>query len=180
MLENTEQNYGIVAKSLHWLIAVWMIGMLIMGLWMTGLPQVPDTFKIYGWHKASGMLLLAAVVLRLWWRARNVLPRLIGVENVWQVRAAHAAHRVFYVWMLLMPLSGWVMSSAFGFPVSMFGLVQLPNLVSPNKELGEFFAEVHEWTAYALIATILLHIAAALWHHYVHKDETLRRMWFAR
>ncbi len=172
---NTAVSYGWVAKSLHWSMGVLMIGMLALGYYMNGLESTPFKFDLYWWHKSFGTLVLMLVAVRLAWKAAN--PHVAPVPMPrWQVMAARAVHFSLYVLMFAMPLSGLVMSSAFGFPVSFFGLFTLPSLISPDKELGSLAAELHEIGMYALFALISLHVAAALKHHFLEHDGTLRRM----
>lgn len=173
-IKNNETHFGLVAITLHWLMAILIIGMLCVGLYMTSLPVGMLKLKLYGWHKAFGILILTLVILRILWRLTNATPVL--ALPWWERTAARLAHFVLYVLMLAMPLSGWLMTSAAGLPPSFFGLFTLPNLVAPNDELRELFGLMHEWLAYGLIAVIILHTLAALKHHFIDKDDILRRM----
>ncbi len=175
-LRNTTQSYGSLAKSLHWLVALLIIGMLAVSLWMVGLPLSPDKFKIYGLHKSVGITILSLAALRLFWKSINESPLLPATMNGLEKFLAKAAHAGLYVMMFAMPLTGWCMSSAAGISVSVFGLFTLPNLVAPDKELKHQFQELHELLAWALIAMIVLHAMAALLHHFYYKDNVLRRM----
>jgi len=172
---NKSDHYGVVAISFHWLIAILMIGMLILGLYMADLPSSMWKLKLIGWHKEIGLLILGLASLRLAWRLINVTPSLQN-EPYWQQLAAHASHWAFYGFMFAMPLTGWLLSSAAGFPISFFGLFVAPALIAPNETLRPIFAEIHEWLAYGLIAVICVHVGAALWHHFIRKDNILRRM----
>jgi cytochrome b561 len=165
-----------VAKAFHWGMALLILGLLGMGLYMSGLKLSPFKLNLYWWHKSVGLTVLALVAARLWWRVTN--PRVEALPNIphWQRLAANAVHFGLYVLMFSMPLSGWLMSSAHGFPVSFFGWFTLPDLIAPSKEWGGFFHEVHELGMLAFFALIGLHAAAALKHHFVDKDATLRRM----
>lgn len=173
---NTDERYGAIAKLFHWLIGLGIIGMLCVGLYMVGMPMSPDKFKVYGLHKAIGATILFLVVLRVLWRFSNPVPLLPSDMPRWQAWGAHLSHLALYGLMFAIPLTGWAMSSAAGFPVSVFGLFTLPNLVAPDNELREFFGEAHEWLAYGLIAVLLAHVGAALEHHFIRKDTILRRM----
>lgn len=173
-IKNSEQAYGTVAKSLHWIIAIIMIGMLCLGLYMTRLPLSLEQVKLIGWHKEIGVIVLALAFIRIAWRLLNVTPLL---SLPWLEKfAARAIHWAFYGFMFALPITGWLMSSAAGFPVSFFGLFTLPDLIAPNETLRHLLAETHKWLAYGLIATICLHVAAALKHHFIDKDDILRRM----
>jgi cytochrome b561 len=173
-IKNTRDRFGIVSISLHWIIALLIIGMLFVGLYMADLPKGPEKLKFYGWHKEFGMLILALLMMRLTWRLSNVTPTL----NIprWERIAARAAHWALYVLMFAMPITGWLVTSAAGLPVSFFGLFVIPVLIEPNKELKHVFAILHEYIAYGLIAVICLHVAAALKHEFIDKDDILRRM----
>ena len=172
---NSPSSYGWVAKSLHWFMAVMILGMLAVGLYMSDMELSPQKLQLYGWHKSVGSVLLGLFFVRITWKLLN--PSVAALPApAWQRIAAKATHSAFYALMLAMPLSGWLMSSAYGFPVSVFGLFTLPDLVSPDKEWAEVFYEAHELGMLALFALIALHVLAALKHHLFDKDATLKRM----
>jgi len=170
-----QQRYHRVSIGFHWLVAVMIIGLLALGLIMVELPK-PDKYAFYGWHKAFGIIVLALVVLRLGWRLKQKPPALPSTTPVWQAIASHVTHWALYTMMLVMPLAGWVMSSAGGHPVSVFG-ISIPAIVGEDKELGKLAHDVHQVGAWIFIALIALHIGAALFHHFVQKDGLLHRMW---
>lgn len=176
LIKNTPLAYGAVAKAFHWLMFVVIAGLLAAGLVMTDLPNGPDKFRVYGLHKAFGILVLMLVCVRLAWKLRNMAPALPATLTVWEKRMAHAGHAALYGFMFAMPLSGWAMSSAAGFPVSFFGWFTLPDLLAPDKGLKADLVELHETLAWALMAMIALHVLAALLHHFHHKNNVLRRM----
>ena len=172
---NTPHTYGWVAKLFHWVMAALMLGMLALGYYMSDLPKSPFKFDLYWWHKSFGTLVLMLVAVRLAWKATN--PRVTPVAMPrWQILTAKSVHLALYLLMFAMPLSGLVMSSAFGFPVSFFGLFTVPDMVAPDRALGSLAAEAHELGMYALFGLITLHVAGAFKHHFIDKDETLRRM----
>ena len=173
-LTNNETHFGLVAIIFHWLMALLIIGLLGVGLYMTGLPIGIQKLKLYGWHKEFGILVLALVILRIIWRLTNTTP-VLSLPKL-ELLAARLAHLALYVLMLAMPLSGWLMTSAAGLPPSFFGLFILPSLVAPNDELRQLFALAHEWLAYGLIGIIGVHTLAALKHHFIDKDNVLKRM----
>lgn len=164
---------------LHWLMALLLITLVVLGLYMAGLPDVGfDTRKIRLtlYHKELGLLALMLVGSRLLWRFGSALPSLVESLPDWQKVLARFVHLCFYGLMFALPLTGWLMSSAAAIPVSALGLFTLPDLVPHNDRLFQTFIEVHKWLGYALIACLLAHIAAALRHHFVLKDDTLRKM----
>ena len=173
-IQNSETHYGVIAIILHWLMAILLIALLILGLYMEGLPISLEKLKFYGWHKEYGILALMLVMIRIIWRLINITPRLSLplLEKI----AARTVHWAFYGFMFAMPITGWLITSAAGLPVSFFGLFVLPDLVSPNDDLMKLFQEIHQWLGYGLIATIILHASAAFKHHFINKDDILRRM----
>lgn len=175
LIRNTESHYGSVTILLHWIMAILIIGLLILGLYMVPLPISREKLKFYRWHKEFGMLVLMLIVLRVAWRLSNITPSLASLP-LWEKFAARSVHYAFYVFMFAMPISGWMMSSAAGFSVSFFGLFLLPDLVSPDENLRIALTEIHKWLGYLLIATLFLHVGASLKHHFINKDDILRRM----
>lgn len=173
---NTPDSYGSVAKAFHWAVAALVLGLLGVGLWMTDLPKDPFRLRVYGLHKSFGMLVLMLVLARLAWRFTNPVPRLPeGLPRlaVWGARAGHFA---LYACMFAMPLSGWLMSSAAGYPVAFFSAFTWPDLIAANPEWRPVFRAAHEWIAYALMGLIAAHVGAALWHHFARRDNVLKRM----
>jgi len=176
MLKNTQQTYGSVAKTFHWLIFLLIAGLVTVGFVMEKLPMSPDKFKLFGLHKSFGITVLTLVTLRLLWKLVNAAPLLPDTLSALEKFLAHAGHWTLYALMFLMPFSGWMMSSAAGLPVSVFGWFTLPDLVAPDKDLKEIFREVHKTAAWTLIVMVGLHVLAALLHHFYYKDNVLVRM----
>ena len=178
-LRNSERRYGAAAMMLHWLMAFLLSALVVLGLYMTSLPDVGfDTWKIrlILYHKQLGLLALVLVALRLVWRVGNVLPHLVETIPDWQKVAARFVHLCFYALMLTLPLTGWLMSSATGIPVSVLGLFTLPDLVPYDDRLFHTLIDVHRYLGYALIVCMAAHIGAALRHHFYLRDSTLKRM----
>lgn len=169
-------SYTSIAKLFHWGMALLIIGMLAVGLYMVGMPNSPDKFQLYGWHKALGAILLGLLVLRLLWRLTHRPPAMEANMPALIRIAAHLGHLGLYACMLAMPVTGWVMSSAAGYPVSVFGWFNLPALVEKNQALAKQSNELHTLIAYAFIALIVVHILGALYHHIIRKDGVLTRM----
>jgi cytochrome b561 len=165
--------------ALHWLLALMILGSLAVGLYMTGLPFSPERLKLYNWHKWAGVTILVLSALRLLWRLTHRPPASPPMP-AWQLRASLMAHAVLYALFFAVPLAGWAYSSAAGFPVVLFGVLPLPDFVAPDRALSETLKPVHQWLAYALAAVIVLHVAAALKHHFVDRDGLLLRMMPAR
>lgn len=175
-IKNSLSRYGLVTIIMHWLMAVLIIGLIAIGLYMVRLPISLQKLKLFGWHKEYGILALMLVSVRLGWRFANTVPLLPDHMPRLQKIAAHGAHYIFYVLMFAMPLTGWMMSSATGLPVSFFGLFVLPDLVGVNENLRDALIVTHEWLGYALIAVICAHASAALQHHFYYKDDILKRI----
>jgi len=161
---------------LHWLAALLIIMGFGLGLYMTDLEFSPDKLRYYMWHKWLGITVFLLAVARLAWRAANPPPELPDGMPAWQVRAAGAAHVLLYGLMLAVPLSGWIYSSATGVSVAYLNLVDLPNLVSKDRELAKTLLLVHRSLNYLLAAVVTVHVAAALKHHFVDRDDILARM----
>jgi cytochrome b561 len=173
---NTPLRYGYVAVTLHWMMALLVIGMLCLGLYMTGLSASLEKLKLYGLHKSFGVLILMLVTIRLAWRFSSIIPALPSTLATWQKIAAHVSHVALYACLFIMPLSGWLMSVTAGIPVSFFGLFLLPAPFAADHPLHVFFLTLHQWCAFVLIGLICIHIGAALQHHFIYKDTILKRM----
>lgn len=174
-IKNTKDHFGIIAILLHWIMAILLIGLVILGLYMTSLPLSAQKLKLYGWHKEFGMLVLFLVMFRIVWRIGNVLPSLSSL-NAFERTAARMVHWAFYIFMFALPITGWLITSTAGLPVSFFGLFVIPTLIAANDNLRPVLEMIHEWLAYGLIALFSLHVLAALKHHFINKDDILRRI----
>ncbi len=173
-IKNSKDHFGFIAILLHWVMAILIIGLLILGIYMVNLPISLEKLKLYGWHKEYGILALIVVIIRLFWRWFNTLPHLS--LPMWEKIAARSVHWTFYIFMFAMPITGWIVTSAAGLPASFFGFFVLPNLVSPNEQTRILFQEIHKLLGYGLILLIVLHISAALKHHFINRDDILRRI----
>lgn len=169
-LKNTQNNYGFIALFFHWSMAVIVIGLLILGLYMDSKNPIIETLTLITWHKEWGIVVLGMVTLRFLWRMCNTTPILNGAN--WEKIIARTTHWALYTLMFIMPLSGWLMSSAAQRPISFFGLFTMPHLIGPNQELKGIFSTMHSSIAYILIFLISLHILAAL-KHYMNKKDTI-------
>ena len=158
-------RYNRPAIALHWLMAVGLLATFALGLYMHDLPLSPSKLQLYSWHKWAGVSLFLVVVFRLFWRLTHRVPELPAHMSTAAQRFAHLGHWGLYGLMLAIPISGWLMSSAQGFPVVWFGIWQLPELVGKNAELGERFQDLHVILNYTL-----------LYHHFAKRDGVLARM----
>ncbi|ARU05327.1 cytochrome b [Comamonas serinivorans] len=173
-------SYTGTAKALHWLLAVSLIGLIAFGWYMTGLPISPTKLKFYNWHKWAGITILVLSVARLLWRLTHRPPALPDAMQAampaWQRVAHHGVHHLMYALFFLVPLMGWAMSSAAGFPVVWFGVLELPDFVAKNPELAEVLKPWHGRLAWLLTALIVLHVAAVIKHQLIDRDGLLGRM----
>ena len=171
------QRYTSIAILFHWLIALLIIGAFTMGLVMTEIPGItPTKLKYYSWHKWAGITILGLAALRLLWRLGHKPPPYPASLPVWQQTAANALHRLLYVLMFAVPLSGYFYSLASGVPVVYFGLFQLPVLIEANPELKPVLKAVHFWLNMGLASAVAIHVAAALKHQFIDRDSVLKRM----
>jgi cytochrome b561 len=173
---NTVRSWGSLSKALHWLIVLLIINQWLIAARADSLPLGAAKLSALSWHKSFGMTILALAIIRLVWRWLNPVPTLAGLAKTWERRLAHFSHVLLYALIFAVPLSGWLMSSARNFPVSWFGLFQLPDLVSPDKGLYELMHGLHGQLFAALVIVALLHIAGALKHHFIDRNEVLKRM----
>ena len=168
------------ARSLHWLLALGIVGNFALGVYMSDLPFSPARLQYYSWHKWAGVLVLAFSAVRLLTRLVSPPPALPDAVEAtmpgWQKLAHHATHIGLYALFFAVPLSGWAFSSAAGFPVVLFGVLPLPDWVPVSPDLADVLKPLHRLAAYALAALVLLHVAAALKHALIDRDGLLRRM----
>lgn len=174
--KNTRAEWGSVSKLLHWLVVVLILVMAWIGLRMGDMPNGPDKIATYAMHKSIGISILALVLLRLSWRLYAGAPAAVPGTPAWQERVASLTHWALYALLLAIPLSGWVLNSASGFPLQWFGLFNLPAIVGRDHGLHELAEEVHEWLFWAMVALAVAHAAAAFYHHLFQRDATLARM----
>jgi cytochrome b561 len=170
------QHYTRSAILLHWLTAALIVVSVCIGLYMVELKLSPLKLKLYSWHKWVGVTIFLIAAARLIWRARHPAPALPPNTPQWQRAAAAISHWALYVLLICIPISGWLMSSAFGVTVKYFGVIPLPDLVEKNKELAESLKLLHEALVYTMLTLVATHVAAAIKHHVVDRDNVLHRM----
>ena len=176
VMRNTTQRWGAVSQLLHWLIVVLLIVQVTLAEIADDLPIGVKKLAVLARHKSVGITILGLALLRLAWRLYNPTPLLPGTLKPYERALARFTHVMLYVLLFAMPLSGWMMSSARGFPVSWFHIFQLPDLVPKNKALYDTLVTTHGTLAVVLGVVVTLHVAGALKHHFIHKDDVLRRM----
>lgn len=167
MFNNNAENYGSFSKLLHWLMAVLIVVLLAVGFYIAGFDKEnlsPSQIQMIGMHKAFGALTLMLLVIRIVWLRISPAPVLPAVFTAKEKRVVSSVKGVLYLLMFLMPLSGYVMSSAANRPTSFFGLFDLPMLIAENKAITGAAHEAHEILAFVTIAFILLHVAGVMKH----------------
>lgn len=168
-------TYTRTAIALHWLVAVLILCSFALGLYMVELKLSPTKLKLYSWHKWLGVTIWLLIVVRLAWRLTHKPPPMPAMP-AWQRIAASITHVALYLLVLTIPISGWLFSSASGFPVVYLGVLQLPDLVAKDKALAEVLKEVHGTLNWLMLTLVIVHVGAALKHHLIDRDSVLHRM----
>lgn len=177
MLKNTPQTYGSVSKCLHWIISLVIIGMFALGLWMVDLTYYDSWYvKAPYYHKSFGILLAVAVLFRLLWRWSNPKPKHIVSHKPWEVILAVMTHGLLYVLTFGIIITGYLIPTADGRGIEVFNWFTVPALGSVFEDQEEIAGDIHYWLAVALISLAALHALAAIKHHVIDKDSTLKRM----
>lgn len=184
MLANSQARYGAVAVTLHWLIALGIIGMLALGKYMADLPNSdPSKFDLIQLHKSFGITILALSLLRVVWRLVNKVPALPAHMPTWERWAANASHVLLYVLIIAIPVTGWMVVSAspLGIPTIWFGQFEVPHLpglqgFADQHAAEDQLKETHELLGNLMIFLLVVHVAAALKHHFWDRDDVLVRM----
>jgi cytochrome b561 len=185
---NSDASWGWPARLLHWGMAALILFQLGLGVRSSHFtPDLLARFELVQTHKSWGAVILALALVRLGWRLANPTPRAPAGTPRWQVRAAAASHALLYALMIVLPVSGWVMASAspaqdlLGLENAVFGRLAMPDPWVPGSAAMEALARaVHVWSAVLLGIVLALHVAAALKHHLVDRDDVLARMSFRR
>ncbi|HET6470348.1 MAG TPA: cytochrome b [Pseudomonadales bacterium] len=183
-LRNSGAGYGAVTQALHWVIAALIVVQWVLAELAEAAHHAKAThpaaalqeLALLARHKSIGLTIFALAVVRLVWRFASPPPPLPATMPRWQVRGAKLTHFAFYALLFLLPISGLVMSAAANFPVSYFGLFTIPNVVAPDESLVHVMKERHELLFNALVALAALHVAAALKHQFIDRDDVLRKM----
>lgn len=177
MQKNTKQSYSPLTRWIHWIMAVLILGLLTAGYVMTGVLEDGDTkWAVYGIHKSIGLIILATIWIRLWWRMQNDEPKLPKDLPRWQQWAGRANVRILLALLVIMPVSGFFMSYLGDHPISFFGLFTIPGYGSKHPLAG-LMKDTHETAGLALAILVGLHILAALYHQFIRKDNVFKSMW---
>lgn len=175
MLHNSHNSYGWVSIFFHWISAFAVIGLFAVGFWMVDLSYYSEWYKTAPhYHKSVGVLLLVITVARFAMKLKQTSPKPLG--NTIEVKVAHLAHLILYGLLLLIFISGYLISTADGRGIEIFNWVTLPGAGELFSEQEDTAGFVHRWLAYGLMAMVVLHALAAIKHHFINKDSTLKRM----
>lgn len=178
MIRNTNEAWGWPARAFHWLIALMIVVVFAFGLWMTEVPVRSERPFYFSIHASIGITLLIVLVARYLWSLVNATPDAPAGTPAWQHRAARLTHGALYALTFATAVIGWLLGGVSEPPLEpqAFGLLPMPPPLSAGRAYEDFLEEAHELTAYALIAVAGMHTAVALWHHFVLRDNVLRRM----
>jgi cytochrome b561 len=175
--KNSTTRFGLIAVSLHWLVAMTVFSLFALGLWMTGLDYYDSWYKQGPWlHKSIGILLFFTMMFRLAWRLLTPLPAALASHESWETRVAHVTHLLLYLLLFTIMVSGYLISTADNRAIEVFGWFDVPATITslPNQE--DIAGWVHLILASTLIGLVVLHAAAALKHHFIDRDRTLKRI----
>jgi cytochrome b561 len=174
--EQPPTRYNAVAQTLHWVIAGLIVGQFVLGRMAESLPLGLHKLALLARHKSFGMTILMLAVVRLLWRLTHSAPPLPAGMTTLERAAARGTHAALYALLFAMPLTGWLMSSAKNYSVSWFGLFTWPNLIGRNEAAFDVLRTTHDTLSDVLFAVVVLHILAALKHHFWNRDDVLTRM----
>lgn len=169
------ERYGWPLLGLHWLTLLLIISAYVLGSILEDMTLSPLKLKLYAWHKWVGMLVLFLLPLRIAFRLADKLDHKAELTPL-EVRVSAIVHGMLYLFLIAVPVFGWMHSSAAGFPVVWFGVLPLPDLLGKDRILAEVLKELHEGSVNLLVILVALHAAAALYHHHVRRDGVLARM----
>jgi cytochrome b561 len=162
--------------ALHWSVALLIFATFPLGLYMHDLALTPTKLRLFSYHKWLGVTILLLSLIRIWIRATDRAPVAPPAGPHWQQLAANAAHALLYALILVIPISGWLMSSAQGFQTVWFGVVPIPDIVPKNKDLASLLKLVHKDLNFFMLGVVVVHVLGALQHQFVMRDGVLSRM----
>ncbi|WP_417780558.1 cytochrome b [Stutzerimonas xanthomarina] len=174
---NSSSNYGLVSITMHWVVAVAVVVLFALGYWMVGLTYYSSWYRTApDIHKSIGLLLLALMVLRVIWRFLNRGPAPLANHGQMTRLATKVGHGVLYLGLFAVMISGYLISTADGRSISVFGWFEVPALVTSIPDQEDIAGLIHEYLAWGLVIFSGLHALAALKHHFIDRDSTLKRM----
>lgn len=174
---NANSSWNAVTRGLHWVMAVLILVQGLVGWIAQEMERSPARVDAMTFHKSLGMTLLVLLLLRLAWRWTHPVPPPPAGSSAWETRLARLAHRALYLLLAVSMLSGWVAASAYVVPWKLWWLIPMPRIVAPDRATYDGASAVHESTVAIFLGVLAVHIAAALWHHFVKRDQVLTAMW---
>ena len=176
-ITNTENNYGIVTILLHWLLAILIVGLFVLGVYMVDLDYYDSWYNAAPWlHKSVGIGVFFLSLIRIAWALGNQRPMPLPTHKQWEIIAARITHILFYVLLIIICISGYFITTTKGASIDMFGLFNIPAVTRLNENQAVISGEIHEIAAYVMAFLFLLHVCATFKHHYVDKDVTFIRI----
>jgi cytochrome b561 len=177
MLRSTDARYGVITRILHWIVALIIIGLIWLGWWMVDLSYYDRWYKrALELHKSLGMAVLAIAAVKIAWVIHDGKPRFPESIAPFERSAATATHHLLFLLMLLIPATGYVISTSAGDGISVFGLFEAPAVSPVSETIRDLAIELHFWLAYCTGALVMTHALAALKHQFIDRDGTLRRI----
>ena len=170
-LRNTSNRYGLIAQLLHWAVVVGIVLQYVWAWRIDNTESIREQFSLVTTHKSIGMTILLLVILRLLWRAFNKPPPYPSTMKSWEIKAANFTHALLYALILLMPLTGWMYTSAAGYGGEFWGLMDVPDLVPTSEQLESFMHRAHESIGWVIPIVVAVHVFAALRHHFSLKNR---------
>lgn len=176
-LRGTPRRWGSIAQAFHWIIVAALLVQGALGLYMVTLPKRPSTIPWYDVHKSLGLTILLLALLRLAWRLFDRRPTDPPQMPAWQRIGARVGHALLYGLLFALPLSGWLFDSLSSLrPLRWWGLLRVPPLAEANRDAASQAQALHEWLFWLLVLVAAGHAAMALYHHFIVRDDVLRRM----
>lgn len=170
------QNWTLTARALHWSMAILILLQAALGWVGAEMERSPLKVDVLTAHKSLGITLLLLVLFRLTWRWTHSAPAPPDTSRPWEIRAAWLSHAALYLLMIAVPLSGWLSASTSIVPWKLWWLVPWPDIAAVDQQLHAYAEDLHEALIWWLVAILAVHVAAALWHHFVKRDGVLRKM----
>ena len=177
LVKNTLSRFGLFSKLLHWLIAILILGLIWLGWYMVDLTYYDKWYNdSLHYHKSLGILALALALVKIGWQWHTPAPGPVAGLKTWEKTGAKLMHYILWGMMLLIPVTGYLISTSAGKPIQLFNWFELPAIVDVDEQLRELAIDVHYYLAYATLFLVAGHAGAALKHHFINGDDTLKRM----
>ena len=177
LIKNTLSRFGLFSKLLHWAIALLILGLIWLGWYMVDLTYYDRWYNAsLHYHKSLGILALALALFKIGWQWHTPAPGPVAGLKTWEKTGAKLMHYVLWGMMLLIPVTGYLISTSAGKPIQLFNWFAIPAIVDVDEELRELAIDVHFYLAYATLFLAAGHAGAALKHHFINRDDTLKRM----